>query len=131
MPLLQIKNMVFKVGQTLTVTGIPNGGATSRFSLNIGYNEQDIALHVNPRFESNTVVCNTRQKGVWGQEVIGCGFPFKQHVEFTITIAFHCGEFVITLPDDIKIRIPNRLNGKEYPYFFSDGEAQISSLEFK
>ncbi|XP_053708301.1 beta-galactoside-binding lectin-like [Synchiropus splendidus] len=128
---LKINHMPFKVGQTLAVTGVPNANATDRFSVNIGPNDQDIALHVNPRFQSKTVVCNTREGANWGQEIIGKGLPFQQGVEFTITIAFNCGEFVITLPDSSMIHVPNRLGAYEYIHFFSDGEVRISSLQIK
>ncbi|XP_053708302.1 beta-galactoside-binding lectin-like [Synchiropus splendidus] len=135
MAVLKTNNMPLKVGQTLSVTGIPDADATTRFAVNIGPDDKDIALHVNPRFKANvhehTVVFNTRQGGTWGQEVLGEGFPFQQGVEFTITIAFNPEEFVVTFSDGSVIHFPNRLGAKEYTYFFADGEVRIVSLDIK
>ncbi|KAM9780026.1 beta-galactoside-binding lectin-like [Neosynchiropus ocellatus] len=124
----EIKNVHFRSGQTLTVKAVPEADA-DRISVNIGYSQQDIALHVNPRFDTNTVVCNACHRGVWGQEVYGNGFPFEHGVEFTITVTFLPDEFLVALPDDSFIYFPNRLGATEYPYFFSKGGLRIESFE--
>ncbi|KAM8824173.1 beta-galactoside-binding lectin-like [Synchiropus picturatus] len=130
MPVTEIKNVHFKPGQMLTVKAVPSADAT-RISLNIGYSEQDIALHVNPRFDNNTVLCNACQRGCWGEEVYGKGFPFARGVAFTITVTFLPDEFLVALPDDSFIYFPNRLRATDYPNFFSKGELSIESFEIK
>lgn len=56
--------------------------------VNIGPNETDVTMHINPRFnahgDENTVVCNSCQGGNWGEEVRQGGFPFKQGEEFKV-----------------------------------------------
>ncbi|KAM8824171.1 beta-galactoside-binding lectin-like isoform 1-T1 [Synchiropus picturatus] len=131
MPELRTNNMPFKVGQTIIVTGIPDADAADKISMNFGPNDKDIALHINLQFSTNTAVYNSYEGGVWGQEVFGKGFPFKQGVTFSIAITFTFGEFVITLPDDRSVHFPNRLGGTEYTEFFSDGKIRIESLMVK
>jgi len=59
-----------------------------RFSINIGHNEEAIALHFNPRFQArgdtNTIVCNSRQ-GEWGAEQREPCFPFQQGEAFKVS----------------------------------------------
>lgn len=58
------------------------------FSINIGHDDDAIALHFNPRFnahgDSNTIVCNSKQGG-WGSEHREHCFPFQQGEEFKVT----------------------------------------------
>ena len=61
---------------------------TNSFALNIGPNDKDIVLHMNPRFnahgDENAVVCNSYQEGDWCEEHREGGFPFKQGEEFKV-----------------------------------------------
>ncbi|XP_078806978.1 beta-galactoside-binding lectin isoform X1 [Oryzias latipes] len=129
-----VKNMSFKVGQTLTVVGVAKPDATN-FALNIGPNEQDIAFHLNPRFnahgDENTVVCNSYEGGCWGEEVRDGGFPFQQGQEFKIRIEFRSTEFVVTLSDGSTIFFPNRMGAEKYSALSFEDEARITSIEIK
>lgn len=59
--------------------------------VNIGPNETDVTMHINPRFnahgDENAVVCNSCQGGSWGEEVRQGGFPFKQGEEFKVGLS--------------------------------------------
>ncbi|GAA6230606.1 beta-galactoside-binding lectin-like [Lates japonicus] len=129
-----IKNMSFKVGQTLTVVGVTKPDA-SNFAVNIGPSEQEITMHINPRFnahgDENTVVCNSYQGGSWCEEHREGGFPFAQGEEFKIVIEFTPTEFVVTLSDGSQIHFPNRMGAEKYSFINFDGEARITSLELK
>lgn len=61
---------------------------TCSFAVNIGPDEQDITLHINPRFnahgDKNAVVCNSYEGGNWCEEVREGGFPFQQGEEFKV-----------------------------------------------
>lgn len=59
-------------GRILTVRGI---APSTRFSINL-FKGSDNTLHVNPRFEQNLIVLNTRFNGVWGPEE-GGGSPIR------------------------------------------------------
>uniref|UniRef100_A0A4W5Q8S8 Galectin n=1 Tax=Hucho hucho TaxID=62062 RepID=A0A4W5Q8S8_9TELE len=82
-----VKNMSFKVGQTLTITGVPNSEA-AHFVINVGNSEDDLALHMNPRFDAHgdtrAVVCNSYHGGKWCEEHREGGFPFNQGEEFKV-----------------------------------------------
>ncbi|XP_041672951.1 lectin, galactoside-binding, soluble, 2a [Cheilinus undulatus] len=130
-----IKNMSFKVGQTMTITGVAKPDATN-FAVNIGPNENEYTMHINPRFcahgDENAVVCNSYQGGNWCEEHReGGSFPFKQGEEFKIVIEFTPAEFVVTLSDGCQIRFPNRVGAEKYSFIGFDGDARIRSLEIK
>ncbi len=57
-------------GSRIFVRGFIHPGA-NRFELNLsqGYSDNDdIAFHFNPRFDTRIIVKNHRQNGQWGQE---------------------------------------------------------------
>ncbi|XP_010892190.1 beta-galactoside-binding lectin [Esox lucius] len=129
-----IKNMSFKVGQTLTLTGVPNSDA-AHFVINVGNSENDIALHVNPRFaahgDTRVVVCNSYQGGNWCEEQREGGFPFNQGEEFKINITFTKEQFLVALPDGSEIHFPNRQGDEKYKYFNFDSDVRITGIEIK
>ncbi|XP_071769109.1 lectin, galactoside-binding, soluble, 2a [Centroberyx gerrardi] len=129
-----VKNMSFKVGQTLTITGVPKSDATN-FAVNIGPNETDIAMHMNPRFSAHgderAVVCNSYQEGVWCEEHREGGFPFNQGEEFKIVITFTPEQFLLTLSDGSEIHFPNRLGSEKYRVISFDGEVRIQGIQIK
>uniref|UniRef100_A0A3Q3IM89 Galectin n=2 Tax=Monopterus albus TaxID=43700 RepID=A0A3Q3IM89_MONAL len=131
---MTVKNMSFKVGQTMTIVGVPNRDAAS-FSVNIAPDEQEVALHFNPRFgahgDNNTVVCNSYERGRWGQEQRVGRFPFHRGEECKIIIGFTSTEFLVTLADDSQIHFPNRLGLKKYSVITFKGDVRIRSFKIK
>ncbi|KAL7379289.1 hypothetical protein ABVT39_025528 [Epinephelus coioides] len=129
-----VKNMSFKVGQKMTVVGVPKPDATN-FAVNIGPSEQEITMHINPRFnahgDENTVVCNSYQGGNWCEEQRETVFPFHQGEEFKIVIEFTPSEFLVTLSDGSTITFPNRMGAEKYSHISFDGEVRIISLDIK
>ncbi|XP_037112009.1 lectin, galactoside-binding, soluble, 2a [Syngnathus acus] len=129
-----VKSMSFKVGQTLTIVGkaLPDA---SNFALNLGPNETDITMHINPRFnahgDENAVVCNSYQDGKWCEEHREGGFPFQQGEEFKIIIVFTPAEFQVTLSDGSQIHFPNRMGAEKYSFISFSGDARVTSLEIK
>eukprot|EP00063_Salmo_salar_P083823 XP_014058658.1 PREDICTED: beta-galactoside-binding lectin-like [Salmo salar] len=107
-----VKNMSFKLGQTLTITGIPNSEATHNFIINVGKSDDYLALHMSFRFDhlgdTQTVVCNSYHGGMWFEEHREGGFPFNQGEEFKINITFTKEQFLVALPDGLVIHFPNR-----------------------
>ncbi|XP_035511436.1 lectin, galactoside-binding, soluble, 2a [Morone saxatilis] len=131
---LLIKNMSFKVGQTMTVVGVAKPDA-SDFAVNVGPDEKDITMHINARFnacgDENVVVCNSYQGGKWCEEHREGGFPFQQGEEFKITIEFTPTEFLVTLSDGSTIHFPNRMGAEKYSFINFVGDVRIKSLEIK
>ncbi|RXN02534.1 Beta-galactoside-binding lectin [Labeo rohita] len=127
-----VQNMSFKAGQTLALTGVPNADSTN-FAINIGHSAEDIALHMNPRFDAHgdqrTVVCNSFQDGNWCEEVREGSFPFNQNEEFQarlLKITFTNEEFLVTLPDGSQFHFPNRQGAEKYKYMHFEGELKIT-----
>uniref|UniRef100_A0A3Q3NMX5 Galectin n=1 Tax=Mastacembelus armatus TaxID=205130 RepID=A0A3Q3NMX5_9TELE len=131
---MNIQNMSFKVGQTLTIVGVPKPDATN-FAVNIGPDDKDITLHINPRFnahgDENVVVCNSYQGGNWCEEHRDGSFPFRQGEEFKIIIQFTPTEFLVSLSDGSQIHFPNRIGAEKYSFISIEGEARITSFEIK
>ncbi|XP_067088553.1 GTPase IMAP family member 8-like isoform X2 [Osmerus mordax] len=84
----------FKVGQILTVTGVPNPNC-DRFSINVGHSVDDIALHMDVCFDyadtQKKVVFNSCQSGTWHwYQHIAKGFPFNYGKEFKVRHNLEC-----------------------------------------
>lgn len=49
--------------------------------MNVGKDSNTLMLHFNPRFDChgdvNTIVCNSKEDGVWGEEDRKADFPFQ------------------------------------------------------
>uniref|UniRef100_A0A8C6WZV6 Galectin n=1 Tax=Neogobius melanostomus TaxID=47308 RepID=A0A8C6WZV6_9GOBI len=128
-----VKNMSFKVGQTLTLVGTAKPEA-SHFAVNIG-DETDITIHMNPRFDhegdQNTVVCNSCQGGSWCEEQRETCFPFQQGEEFKISITFNPSDFLVSFTDGSSFSFPNRMEKDKYSVINVDGDARITGIEIK
>lgn len=52
-----------------------------RFAVNVGKDSGNLMLHFNPRFDChgdiNTIVCNSKEDGTWGEEDRKADFPFQ------------------------------------------------------
>ncbi|XP_026232311.1 beta-galactoside-binding lectin-like [Anabas testudineus] len=122
----------FKVGETLTITGVPKPNAAN-FNVNICLSESDVALHVDPRFnhlnDIRKVIFSSRQGGTWGSKCYGQGFPFEEGKEFKISIEFKSAEFLVILPDGSVFHFPNRLGAEIYPMIFVNGNVRITSFK--
>ncbi|XP_068605609.1 beta-galactoside-binding lectin-like [Brachionichthys hirsutus] len=131
MPGMMVRNMSFKTGQTLTIDGFPKAAATN-FAMNIGTDEKDITLHINPRFnahgDENVVVCNSYQGGNWCEEVRAESFPFKLGEDFKMVIKFTPTEFQVNFSDGSTIHFPNRIGAEKYSVISFDGDVHIKAI---
>ncbi|XP_075868496.1 lectin, galactoside-binding, soluble, 2b [Nelusetta ayraudi] len=126
--------MAFKEGHELKVRVKPNDDCGS-FSINIGHDGDNLALHFNPRFEHggdvNTIVCNSLSGGSWGDEEREGHFPFTRGEEQKFFINFNNEQFYIKLPDGHMMNFPNRLGDVKYKYFHVAGDAKIIGIKMK
>ncbi|XP_024914453.1 lectin, galactoside-binding, soluble, 2b [Cynoglossus semilaevis] len=131
---MKIRDMTFKEGQELKIRVKPKDGC-SCFSINIGHNAENIAMHFNPRFDyggdNNTIVFNTLSGGCWGEELRESNFPFQQGEECKFHITFNNEQFYIRLPDGSMINFPNRLGDVKYQHFDVSGDARIIGIKVK
>ncbi|XP_026986176.1 galectin-9 isoform X8 [Sagmatias obliquidens] len=83
-------------GLQITINGTVIYSNGNRFAVNFqtGHNDNDIALHFNPRFEEGGyVVCNTKQKGSWGAEERKMQMPFQRGCPFELCFLVQSSEF--------------------------------------
>ncbi|XP_068451687.1 lectin, galactoside-binding, soluble, 2b [Clinocottus analis] len=126
----KVKDMTFKEGQEFKVRIKPDDDCNS-FSINIGHDSDNIALHLNPRFEVSTIVFNSLSGGSWGDEQHEGNFPFARGEECKIHINFNNEQFYIKLPDGSMLNFPNRLGDVKYKYFDVCGDARIIGIKIK
>ncbi|KAL2086879.1 hypothetical protein ACEWY4_017938 [Coilia grayii] len=127
--MLTVKNMSFKTGQQLTITGKPT--SATGFAINIGHSEDTVALHFNPRFCEQTIVCNSKKSGVWQSEQRERSFPFHVNEEFKVTIQFSGQNFNIRLPNGNIIQFPNRSGDSKFKYIYVTGDVRILGIKIK
>ncbi|XP_075774389.1 16 kDa beta-galactoside-binding lectin-like [Pelodiscus sinensis] len=121
-------------GECIAVKGTVLPDA-QRFALNMGRVASELALHFNPRFESQgdtpVVVCNSRQDGVWGEEQRAQDFPFQRGQDTKVCISFDAQELMVGLPGEQQIKFPNRLGLEAIEFFSVEGDFKIKSIKFK
>ncbi|VCX43000.1 unnamed protein product [Gulo gulo] len=126
-------NLSLKPGQCLRVQGEVAPEAKS-FALNLGKDGDNLCLHFNPRFEAhgdvNTIVCNSRSEGSWGEEFRESNFPFLPGSSMEVCISFDDADLTIRLPDGYSFKFPNRLNLEAIEYLAADGDMKIKCLAF-
>ncbi|XP_061740780.1 lectin, galactoside-binding, soluble, 2b [Nerophis ophidion] len=127
---MKVKDMTFKEGHEFKVRVKPKDDCSS-FSLNIGHDSDNIALHFNPRFDAGVIVCNSLSGGCWGDEHRDSNFGFSQGEECKFYINFNQAEFFIKLPDGNMMSFPNRLGDVKYKYFDVSGDAKIVGIKIK
>ncbi|CAJ1052932.1 beta-galactoside-binding lectin-like [Xyrichtys novacula] len=129
-----ITDMGFVSGQELKIRAKPSDDCNS-FSINIGHDADNIALHFNPRFDLNgvtdTIVINCKSGGSWGEEQREENFPFTCGEESKFYINYNMECFYIKLPDGSMIDFPNRLGDVKYDYFRVDGMAQFIGFKMQ
>ncbi|KAJ1161304.1 hypothetical protein NDU88_001791 [Pleurodeles waltl] len=113
-----------KPGTTLTIKGIVPP-FTKNFSFNIGMDFNNLALHFNPRLnhgpDVNTIVCNSRYRGIWGEEFRQHRFPFHKGQKVEVTVQYEMDQMKITLQDGHTFVFPNRLDMRTVNYLSVEG----------
>ncbi|TMS23649.1 lectin, galactoside-binding, soluble, 2b [Larimichthys crocea] len=131
---MKVKNMSFKEGAELKIRIKPKDDCNS-FAINIGHDDENIAMHFNPRFEcgcdTNVIVFNSLSGGCWGDEHREGVFPFSRGEECKFYINFNNEQFYIKLPDGSMVNFPNRLGDVKYKYFDVSGDARIVGIKIK
>ncbi|TNM85366.1 hypothetical protein fugu_007637 [Takifugu bimaculatus] len=130
---MNVRDMSFKEGKELKVRVKPSD-CCSNFSINIGHDPDNLALHFNPRFDYghvNTIVMNSLSGGSWADEQHEGNFPFTRGEEAKCYINFNMEQFYIKLPDGCMVNFPNRLGDVKYDYFDIRGEAEVIGIKIK
>uniref|UniRef100_A0A674PLG0 Galectin n=1 Tax=Takifugu rubripes TaxID=31033 RepID=A0A674PLG0_TAKRU len=126
--------MSFKEGKELKVRVKPSD-CCSNFSINIGHDPDNLALHFNPRFDFghdvNTIVMNSLSGGSWADEQHEGNFPFTRGEEAKVGGFTGPAGLLPELPDGCMINFPNRLGDVKYDYFDIRGEAKVIGIKIK
>ncbi|XP_032848471.1 16 kDa beta-galactoside-binding lectin [Tyto alba] len=103
------------------------------FALNVGKDSSTLMLHFNPRFDChgdvNTIVCNSKDDGVWGEEVRMADFPFQHGSKTEICICFNEMEATVKLPE-LEFQFPNRLGMEKIEYLSVEGDFKVQAIKF-
>ncbi|XP_072512101.1 galectin-1-like [Notamacropus eugenii] len=105
----------------------------SGFRINLGKDEENIALHFNPRFNyygQNIIVYNSRKEGVWGTEQKETNFPFKENMSSEVSITFEGKQFVVRMDNGQENTFPNRLDLKTIDFMSFYGDINVRSMDF-
>ncbi|XP_038568680.1 beta-galactoside-binding lectin-like [Micropterus salmoides] len=127
---MKVRDMTFREGQEFKIRIKPKDSCSS-FAINIGHDSENIAMHFNPRFDTNTIVFNSLSGGCWGDEFTEGNFPFVRGEECKFYVSFSNGQFYIRLPDGSILNFPNRLGDMKYKYFDVSGDARIVGIKIK
>ncbi|XP_029445963.1 galectin-1-like [Rhinatrema bivittatum] len=129
---LVLNNLNLKPGQCIGIKGVVPKDAKS-FAINLGKDSSNYVLHLNPRFDRegdiNTIVCNSKEADVWGEEQRESTFPFQQGETMEVCISFDKSEIKVKLSGDHELKFPNRLSVDKVDYLEVDC-LQIKGLKF-
>ncbi|XP_044285406.1 16 kDa beta-galactoside-binding lectin-like [Varanus komodoensis] len=130
---LTVTHVNLQPGQSVEVKGTILPSCTG-FEVNLGKDCDNLILHFNPRFnckgDMNTIVCNSKRDGVWGEEERETKFPFEQGGKFQASFNFASSEIKVTLPEDQVICFPNLLDLDVIDYIEVAGDFKIKVLKF-
>ncbi|XP_033016328.1 16 kDa beta-galactoside-binding lectin-like [Lacerta agilis] len=120
-------------GETLKMKGkiLPD---CKEFAVDLGQDSDHIALHFNPRFDCkgdvNTIVCNSKENGEWGEEQRETNFPFEQDGNVELSFTFLPDEIKVLVAEGHEISILNRLGLKTIDYLAVKGDFKLQVLKF-
>lgn len=130
----EVNNISFMPGMKLWVKGASHFNP-HRFSINVGDDYDNIALHCDVRFRygssHNVIVLNSRENNEFGEEVIERNFPFQPEQEFEVTITITDNKFHIKLPGDQVLVFPDRLPGQSRNKIWVEGDATIHGISLR
>uniref|UniRef100_A0A8C6SUZ4 Galectin n=1 Tax=Neogobius melanostomus TaxID=47308 RepID=A0A8C6SUZ4_9GOBI len=129
---LEMKNMELKVGDKLKIKGMILHDA-DRFQIDLGCNREDIALHLNPRFnddlDGTVLVFNSMTAGCWGDEKREMLNTLQKGSEVKIVVKFSGDMFEVELPDEQEVQFPNREDMNLINYLRIRGDFKLVSFK--
>ncbi|CAL1588760.1 unnamed protein product [Knipowitschia caucasica] len=129
---LEMKHMELKAGDKLKIKGMVLHDA-DRFQIDLGWDEEDLALHFNPRFnddlDGNVFVCNSKMAGCWGDEKREVNCTLHKGAEAKIVVTFTGDMFEVELPDEQQVHFPNREDMDVIKYLRIRGDFKLTSFK--
>ncbi|KAM6429674.1 16 kDa beta-galactoside-binding lectin [Rhynochetos jubatus] len=129
---LVVTQLDIQPGECIKVKGkIPSDA--KGFAVNVGKDSSNLMLHFNPRFDChgdvNTIVCNSKEDGMWGEEDRKADFPFQPGDKIEICIFFNETEATVKLPE-VEFQFPNRLGMEKIEYLAVEGDFKVKAIKF-
>ncbi|KAG8127677.1 hypothetical protein E2320_014565 [Naja naja] len=128
-----VAHMKIRSGTCIKVKAKVDVDAES-FAINLGQNESELALHFNPRFDSQgdvkTIICNSKTCGEWGKEIRQSVFPFEQGEEFKLFVCYDAQQILVKMQKGEELLFPNRLEIDTAEYFSIVGDLKIKAVRF-
>lgn len=122
-----------KVGDIFTLRGqIPPW--SEKFVLNLATGllpEDDLALHVNPRFGESAVVRNSRKGGKWGDEEREGPFPLIAGSAFELSVEVLEGGYRILVDGNHVADFEHRLPVKKVKYLVVEGDVAVDDVHIE
>ncbi|XP_007909125.2 galectin-1 [Callorhinchus milii] len=132
MVLFEVTGMKMQPGDTVRIRGRILEEVV-RFTVNLGKDDRNIALHFDPRFnhlcDIKKIIMATRKDGTWGHEQKDDHFPFYWGKQVEIIIAFLGDTFEITLSTGHRIVFQNSLK-MEILTYMSAFNMTVSDIKF-
>ncbi|CDQ93342.1 galectin-2 isoform X2 [Oncorhynchus mykiss] len=129
---LELKHVELRAGDQLKVQGRIMDEA-ERFQIDLGCDEDDLALHFNPRFNDDTdgtvLVCNSKIAGCWGDEKREIHNPLQRGSTFKIVLKLTGDMFEVEMPDGQEIQFPNREGLHVITYIRIKGDLKLTSFK--
>uniref|UniRef100_A0AAY4C3Y8 Galectin n=1 Tax=Denticeps clupeoides TaxID=299321 RepID=A0AAY4C3Y8_9TELE len=127
---LELKNVVLRAGDHLKIMGKILPGA-KRFQIELGSDSNNMALHFNPRFETeeNVIVCNSKRDGNWGEEQRESKNPFHPGSVVKVRVKVAGDFFEVELPNGEEIQFPNREGTDSISYVRVKGDFQLTCFK--
>ncbi|XP_067012867.1 galectin-5 [Anabrus simplex] len=125
----------FLPGKLLRVHGsVPH--YADRFAINLECGriagiQNDIALHVNPRFKENQIVRNTRQNSEWGPEQRFGPLSLKRGEAFEIAVLCEPAQFKIAVNGQHLCDYPHRLQYHRISHLVITGDVTLFQVSFE
>lgn len=122
-------------GQMIAIQGIlPKESERFQVDFQLGCSTQpraDVAFHFNPRFRrSECVICNTLEKGKWGNELKVYEMPFKKGEPFEIIFFVMVDKFKVAVNGKHFLEYQHRLSPDRVDTLGISGVVQIQTIGF-
>jgi len=115
-------------GRHVDIHGKSTQGPKQSFEINL-YSGNQIALHVNPRFNQNRLVLNSQINGSWGAELSDHNH-IHMHQPFHMQIKVHPAHFDV-LVNGHSVRFPHRLQPETITSITINGDVVIDKIHFE
>lgn len=117
-------------GDLIIIKGeVPSGSNSFMVNLQEGPTDQDdICLHINPRFDEGAIIRNTRLKNMWGSEHTDGGIPLTQGKSFVLVVAALLDFYMIWINDKHFANYDHRCPLGSAAYLVVDGDVTLSEV---